>query len=311
MKKAAVAALLLASLLCSCRRGPEKNNNTETDPLTTVTDAVTADTGLILSAAGFHTVRDDALGADWVIPDDAEGGLSARLLVYDDGKVSLRVTLEGGGELECGGKTYAIRNGDVLADDALLSVLRSIDSGADAAADGRALTDKERDTVKKVIRLYDASYGAPYITDTRAADVTVEAAFDENGDKIYECDGYSVRFPSVFYAYESGGELYIVSDSLRLRTVVISYTDIEFNPNLADADAAAVSVASSGGTLITPPVEARVGGSPAYRLVYSKDGVYVTQFFVEGGGGTYVLTGASYDPDDRIPANIISTFKAR
>ena len=304
MKKAAVAALLLASLLCSCRRGPEKNNNTETDPVTTVTDAVTADTGLILSAAGFHTVRDDALGADWVIPDDAEGGLSARLLVYDDGKVSLRVTLEGGGELECGGKTYAIRNGDVLADASLLSVLRSIDSGADAAADGRALTDKERETVKKVIRLYDASYGAPYITDTRAPDVTAGVTTDENGDKIYECDGYSVRFPSVFYAYESGGGLYIVSDSLRLRTVVISYTDIDFNPNLADADAAAV-------TLITPPVEARVGGSPAYRLVYSKDGVYVTQFFVEGGGGTYVLTGASYDPDDRIPANIISTFKAR
>ena len=296
MKKAAVAALLLASLLCSCRRGPEKNSITETLPVTTVTDAVTADTGLILSAAGFHTVRDDALGADWVIPD---------------GKVSLRVTLEGGGELECGGKTYAIRNGDVLADDALLSVLRSIDSGADAAADGRALTDKERETVKKVIRLYDASYGTPYITDTRAPDVTAGVTTDENGDKIYECDGYSVRFPSVFYAYESGGELYIVSDSLRLRTVVISYTDIEFNPNLADADAAAVSVASSGGTLITPPAEARVGGSPAYRLVYSKDGVYVTQFFVEGGGGTYVLTGASYDPDDRIPANIISTFKAR
>ena len=268
MKKAAVAALLLASLLCSCRRGPEKNSITETLPVTTVTDAVTADTGLILSAAGFHTVRDDALGADWVIPDDAEGGLSARLLVYDDGKVSLRVTLEGGGELECGEKTYVIRNGDVLADDTLLSVLRSIDSGADVMT-------------------------------------------DENGDKIYECDGYSVKFPSVFYAYESGGELYIVSDSLRLRTVVISYTDIEFNPNLADADAAAVSVASAGGTLITQPAEARVGGSPAYRLVYSKDGVYVTQFFVEGGGGTYVLTGASYDPDDRIPANIISTFKAR
>ena len=38
---------------------------------------------------------------------------------------------------------------------------------------------------------------------------------------------------------------------------------------------------------------------------------YPTMCYVDGNGKTYVLTGASYDRNDKIPANIISTFKIK
>lgn len=310
MKKVLLLALA-ALLLCSCRRGPEAPDHTETEPDTTVTEAVTADAELILSAAGFRSVRDEALGAYRVIPDDPAGGLSAYLVVYGPDKVSLRVTLEGGGVLECGGKSREITNGDALADEELMSLLRGAASGAPAEAGGRPVTEKERETAGRVLALYDAAYGEPYTIEKKDPDETVLTKICEDGSKMYECGGYSIRFPASFEAELTDGVLIIVSDNRRLRTVSVSYSKTQFNVNLADPDAAEASVASAGGTLISPPEETRVGGSPAYRMSFEKSGVFITQYFVDGGGGTYILTGASYDGNDDIPKNIISTFKVK
>ncbi|MBR6921815.1 MAG: hypothetical protein IKH51_06445, partial [Clostridia bacterium] len=85
MKKLFVILLSLLLLLCSCDNATPDVSETETEP------AVTADTDLLLSAAGFETVYDENLGATWVYRPEIDSGLFARILVYNDGQTSFRV----------------------------------------------------------------------------------------------------------------------------------------------------------------------------------------------------------------------------
>ena len=312
MRKFLLAIVLLtvfSPLLCSCRRGPHYTETTEPETVTE-TEAVTADAGLILSAAGFTVIHDGSLGADRVIPDAGTDGLYAYLLVYDEKKISLRVALEGGGSVEYGGKSYEISNGDMLADDALIFVIRGIADGKEAAVNGRAVTDAERETLGNTVRLYDAAYGAPYIIDRKEGS-TLPVNTDGNGDRVYECEKYLIRFPSSFEASLKDGTLTLTASAGRMRTVSVTYAETPFNVNLGDAEAAGITVRNTGGTMTSPPAETHVGGKRAYRLSYEKDGVYLIQYFIDGGEGTYILTGGSYEKNDDIPKNIISTFTVR
>ncbi|MBO4868554.1 MAG: hypothetical protein J5585_02450 [Clostridia bacterium] len=307
MKKLALL-LLIPLLLCSCRRGPDKPVETDTTAETVTEPAVTADLELLDSARGFVRVHDDELDAEWITPEGASG-LFARILVYGADKISFRVILEGGGDLVCGENTYAITGGDVLADEALLSVIRAIASGTLATAAGREVTESERGLLKKTVELYDAALGKPYIIDT-ASDPGPETTVSD-GVAVYECAGYLIKFPSSFLITEDDGGITIVSDTHRLRTVRVAVSDSPFNENINDPEAVESTVSSLGGTLISNVVELKIGGRNAYAYSYEKDGVFIRQYFVDGGQVTYILTGASYDGGDEIPKNIISTFQVK
>ena len=308
MKRIIPLLLCAVLLLCSCRRGPEPSDTVITAPVTDVSTGISIDTDLLFTAAGFRRVHDDSLDADWIIPEGASG-LYARILVYGDA-ISLRCVLEGGGALSVDGKTYEITNGDVLADGDLLSALRSVAAGGAATAASRPVTDGEAELLKTTLRLYDAALGANYIIDTEQRS-GLETSCYGDGEAIYDGGKYTVRFPASFEIKSDGGAVTLLSGLSKQRTVRISVSDSPFNENINDGDAVKAAVDSLGGTLVSSVVATRVGGRDAYAYSYMKDGVYVIQYFVDGGDVTYILTGASYDEYDAIPKNIISTFKVK
>lgn len=311
MKKLFVILLSLLLLLCSCKSVTPDETGTETEP------AVTADADLLLSAAGFETVYDENLGATWVYRPEVSSGLFARILVYNDGKTSLRVIcteapsfdtgdLAGIPAFEYGSGLYAITDGDEAANDALMSALQGIANGGDCKVGDREITDEERKCLSAVITLYKAACGEPYDVETKSGDISEE---EENGYKVYSCEEYSIKYPNSFSAVKEEDVVIITSGTKNPRTVSIKYTDTVFSPVIAEEEAVSKTVSEQGAELVSGITGTSIGGNIAYTFSYKKDGMYLTQYYIDGGKGTYIITSGSYEKNDALTDNIISTFK--
>lgn len=296
---ALIIALLL--LLCSCA-GEVREDTTEIPE-------VTADVDILLSAAGFETLYDGELDATWVYRTDINSGFFTRILVYKDGKTSLRLICTDADSFEYNGKTYDIESGDTSADADLTDILRKIAGGESCRVGGREITDKERAALDSVIKLCDASYGASNTAETKPEKTAPET--DEEGNRIFDNGSFSIKYPASFEAVYDNGSLTLVSGEGKQRTVSVLYVKTKFSPSLADKDAARMSVTEQGGKLISEISETTLSGKTAYKYKYELDGVFITQYFADGGEGTYILTAGTYEISDLIPDNVISTFKIK
>lgn len=314
MKKLFVILLSLFLLLCSCDNATPDVSETETEP------AVTADTDLLLSAAGFETVYDENLGATWVYRPEVASGLFARILVYNDGQTSFRVIcteapsldmgdLAGIPVFEYGNCIYAVRNGDEAVNDALMSALQGIANGGDCKVGDREITDEERECLSKTIALYKAAYGEPYSVETSEKSTDTER--DGSGYRVYECDGYSIKYPNSFTASEEDGVLILTSGIKKPRTVSVKHTDTVFSPVITEEEAVSETLTDLGAELVSDVKKTTVGGQAAYTFSCKKDDMYLTLYYVDGGKGVYVITSGSYDKNDSSTDSIISTFKIK
>ena len=312
MKKQIIIFLSLILLLCSC------NNGIPADTDTGITEEVTVvDTGILLSAAGFETVYDENLGATWVYRPEIDSGLFARILVYDDGQTSLRVIcteapsfdttdLAGIPAFEYGGGLYVIKDGDEAVNDALMSALQGIANGGACKVGDREITNEERDCLSAVITLYKASYGEPHEIETKSGDVSEE---EENGYRIYSCEEFSVKYPNSFSASKENDTLIITSGTKNPRTVSIKHTDTVFSHVIAEEEAVSKTVSEQGGELTSDITKTSVGGNTAYTFSYKKNDMYLSQYYIDGGKGTYIITSGSYEKNDALTGSIISTFR--
>ena len=310
MKRYAAFAFALCLLLCSCTDGAKITTAPGTETGIETEAAVTADTSVFSDAAGFEYVYDEKLDAAWVTAEGAEG-FFVRILVYSPEKLSVRVICEGCDSFGCGGKTYAVNGGDVFAGDDMIAALRTVAAGGACTVGDREITEHERELLDRTLKLYDAAYGAPYVIDKKTAGVGVPVSVDEDGSAVYDGETYTIKFPSVFKAELDGGVLTVYSGSYNLRAASVKYTETQFSPGIADQSSVEKTVAALGGTVVSGVSETKIGGRSAYEYCYEKDGIYITQIYVQSDHGTYILTGASYDKDDAIPKNILSTLRLK
>lgn len=297
MKRFLILLFAASLLLCSCGKKPDD---------TTVTAApVTADTEIIFSAAGFDSVYDETLKATWVYKSDVTSGLFARLLVYGPDSVSLRVICTDAEYFEYNGKKYDIKDGDTAADKKMIRALDAVSSGADCKVGERAITDEERKALASVLSLYNASFsGTPYGEGTKSADTALTG---DDGNRVYFCAEFTVKYPATYELREADGEILISSVSGEPGTVSIKREDTAFSPVLADGEAVKRNVENQGGTLKEQISAVKINGRAAYKYSYEKDKMFITQYFVDGGDKTYIITAGSYDGGE--PERIALTFE--
>lgn len=298
MKRFLIALFASVLLLCSCKKA-----SVVTEPATEA--VVTADTEIFLSAAGFENVYDESLDAVWIYRPEVTDGFYTRILVYSGEKISFRVLCTDASYFEYNGKKYEIKDNDVSADKSMIRALQSIANGGKCSIGSREITEAERNALSATLELYNAAYnGTPY--SERSAVKT-----DANGNAVYECDGFTISYPVGFNAYEKNGELIITSDTEKAATVSIKHIDTVFSPVLSDKESVKKNVEEQGGKLISEMTGTTIGTKSAYVYKYEKDGIYITQYFADGGTGTYILTAGSYDKDDTVPESVISTFEVK
>ena len=312
MKKLFVIFISLLLLLYSCENSISADTSAETD-------AVTADTEILFSAAGFETVYDESLGATWIYRPEVDSGLFARILVYDGGQTSLRVICteapSPGGDLagkpafEYDGDLYVIRDGDEAINDALMSALQGIADGGGCKVGDREITDKERDCLSATVALYKASYGEPYDVETKTADDT--EADEGNGYRVYSNEKFSIKYPDSFTAKNEDGVLTLSSDAKKPRTVVIDHTDTVFSSALADEGSVSDRVSKQGGKLISAVTKTEINGQVAYTYCCVKDEMYITQYITDGVDTTYIITTGSYEKNDQLTESVVSTFQLK
>ena len=306
MKRFLIPAFVLCLLLCSCEY--EYPDDTRYGVQTTAEEVTEepVDTEILSHLSEFTSIYDEVLDAEWITYGDRSSGFFTRIVYYTDKDASLRLFCTEADKFTHGGVSYAIPDGDTGINDKTLVILSEIADGGDCIFGGRDITEKEREALKNTILLYKAS---SYI---RKADYIDAAGIgtDEDGNSVFENAEYVIKFPSSFSPSFDGEKLTVISGTRRLRAVSVVRSDKAFSTNIADKDAVIQSIGEDA-VLLTEIEELRVGGAEAYRFAYEKNGLYVIQYFVDGNGKTYILTGASYDGNDRIPANIISTFKIK
>ncbi len=312
MKKLVLILSVLLLILCSC-------GDTDT-PYVSVTEAesteteavVTADTELLKNAAGFTRIYDERSGALWITYGDINSGFFLRILSYNEEKTSLRLFCTDSDSFVCGGQKYDIADGSMRINGDMLNVLRSVSKGGDCKIGGREPTEDERAALLQTITLYEAALGAPYIIDTgKTDDNAAPTAIDENGNAVYENERYSITFPASFHAEYENERLVIISGVERLRSVTVFRTGDKFSASVSDDGAVRKSVEALGGKLVGNTDGSDFKGRRAFKYTYELDGVYINRYYIEDGDGTYVLSAASYDKNDRIPQNIVSTFEIK
>ncbi len=306
MKRLLIIISVLLLILCSC--GYEEPDYTWNSITTTVPEvtAEPVDLDILSRLHEFTSVYDEVLDAEWITYGDISGGFFARVVYYGDKDASLHLFCTEAEKFTHDNVNYAIPGGDAAVNGDMLAVLSDIADGGSCSFGGREITEKEREALKNTVLLYKAS---SYIKRTDHID-PAGIGTDENGDGVFDNGEYTIRFPSSFDPSYDGEKLTVISGTRRLRAVSVVRSDKAFSSNIADRDAVIQNIGKDA-VLLTDITEVRVGGALAYRYTYEKNGLYITQFYVDGNGKTYVLTGASYDRNDKIPANIISTFKIK
>ena len=308
MKKIVVLPLLLLLLLCSCGgESVQTGTETDTDKVTDTAPVTLPYTDIQADLSQFDCVYDEELDADWLTYSGVKDGLFLRIVAYSDKDASLRLICTEADKLIHGSRIYEIPDGSVYVGDDLLKILTEIADDGDCYFNNRAITDAERTALSATLKLYKSSYAYKKQEYKQPEQVKI----DGDGNYIYDNGEYSIKFPSSFYASCDNGVLTVISGLKKLRAVSVAVSDTAFSANIADEEAVKRKVESSGGTLLSSVSEVNVGGAVSYRFAYEKNGAYITQFYVDGKDKTYVLTAASYDKNDRIPTNIISTFKLK
>lgn len=306
MKKAVILLFCLLFLLCSCNDFERKRPVTDTETETAAeTKPSSPDILPILDLSRFSAVYDETLDADWLTYNGMNEGLFVRIVAYSDKDASLRLVCTEADKLIHNGRIYEIPNGSTAADDSLMTVLSEIADGGDCYFNNRAITADEREALSASIQLFKSSAAYKKQSASQPEQVTT----DSDGNHKFDNGKFSIGFPSSFDSSWDGERLVIISGLKKLRAVSVVKADTAFSSNIAEEEAIRRKVESSGGKLTSDVTEAAVGGRAAYRYAYEKNGAYITQFCVDGGDCTYILTGISYDKSDRIPSNIISTFK--
>lgn len=307
MKKAFVLVLCLLLLLCSCNSGEvmQTGTETQTEAVTDVSPVTVPDVDINIDLSQFDCTYDEALDAEWLTYNGVKDGLFLRIVAYSGKDASLRLICTEADKLIHGSRIYEIPAGSVYVGDNLLKILTEIADDGDCYFNNRAITEKERTALSETLKLYKSSYA--YKKQEYKQPEQVKTGDD--GNYIFDNGKYTIKFPSSFYASYDNETLTVISGLKKLRAVSVTVSDMAFSENIAEEEAVKRKVELSGGTLLSSVTEVNVGGAVSYRFTYEKNGAYITQFYVDGKDKTYVLTAASYDKNDRIPTNIISTFK--
>lgn len=308
MKKLFILLFSVLLLLCSCRGGNTVITDDASD--TSANAPTTADVNVFSAAKGFDKIYDEKLNALWVYKAQPKIGLLTRIIVYDSNKITFRVLCTDSAIIEYNGKSYEIKDGGTIADAEMLSALKNIAEGGACRIGERDITNEERLALSDTLKLYDAAFGETYSIETESI-TDIETEEDESGDLVYNGDGFSIKYPSSFHAEYDNGILTIISGTRKLRTVTVRRSSAVFSPLLADKEDVEKNIAENGGQMISEIIETTVDKQTAYRFRYLKDGVYIIQYFIDGGDSTYIMTAGSYDEYDTIPDKIISTFKLK